>query len=273
MENQTKNLIKDAKTAAQPKSLNKKHLNKNKHWTLLFIGDKGEVITIKKFKAVVITSAVTVVIAVAAIVFSFFVYKSVKKENIYLQNILSDLQHQVLSLKDEKDALLIGLVAVESKKKAGLNETADSDEQDKHPELKKKETRKIEVVSVENLSVFHDSGTDTFKIQLKIINTSLNLQPLSGNTFVILKNDGGDKKNWLTFPRVPLVSDKPSQIKKGRQFSITRFNIIKFKEKVKADPKMYNNATVFIFSKTGELLLEKNFKVKVEPKPVSSEAD
>ncbi|MEA3428028.1 MAG: hypothetical protein U9Q84_02165, partial [Thermodesulfobacteriota bacterium] len=98
----------------------------------------------------------------------------------------------------------------------------------------------------------------------KIVNTSQNAQRVSGHAFVMLKQIEADKKSWLTFPSVPLVSGKPALFKKGQYFSILRFKIMKFKTGNVTDSEQFKTATVFVFSTTGELLLEKSFPVEIK---------
>ena len=65
-------------------------------------------------------------------------------------------------------------------------------------------------------------------------------------------------------PNVPLVSKRPSEIDKGRRFSISRFKQVYLTTNIKSPPQLYKTATVFVFSVSGELLLEKDLPVEIK---------
>jgi len=101
------------------------------------------------------------------------------------------------------------------------------------------------------------------KVQFRIKNVSGKSEPVSGYAFVVLKTGDMDRSKWLVFPRVALISDKPSRIKKGRYFSIARFKTVRFSVIVE-DPYQYKNATVIIFGAEEKYLLEKNIPVDIQ---------
>jgi hypothetical protein len=53
---------------------------------------------------------------------------------------------------------------------------------------------------------------------------------------------------------VRIVDDKPGRIHLGRYFSISRFNIVKFKRAYEESPRPFNSATVFVYTGAGDLL-------------------
>jgi len=99
-------------------------------------------------------------------------------------------------------------------------------------------------------------------VQFRLKNVNVEAGAVSGRTFVVLENDQYGAADTLTFPRVMLVDGKPGQIGRGRYFSISRFNIVKFKNAYDAAPRPFNRATVFVYSGAGDLLLEKRFVIE-----------
>ncbi|MCG2759070.1 MAG: hypothetical protein L6263_11640, partial [Desulfobacteraceae bacterium] len=153
-------------------------------------------------------------------------------------------------------------------------ETADSKAIDKTASLPDKNQvgektdlagpEKLQRTDIKDFSILFEPDTAALNVQFKIVNTSQNDQPVSGHAFVILKQNEDDQSSWLTFPSVPLVSGKPTLFKKGQYFSILRFKTIKLQMRNMTDPKLFKTATVFVFTTTGELLLEKSFPIEIK---------
>lgn len=119
------------------------------------------------------------------------------------------------------------------------------------------------IVGVEKLTVVHETDTNRLKAAFVLRKSDPKIESISGRAFVILKNNTDDQKQWLTIPSVSLVSGKPSQIYRGQYFSIARFKPMKFERKV-IDPSPFQKVNVFIFSKDGKLLLEKELPVTIQ---------
>ena len=102
------------------------------------------------------------------------------------------------------------------------------------------------------------------RVQYMLRNTGSKAHAIAGRSVVILKNKGDDnQKKWLILPRVPLVSGKPSG-KKGRNFSIFNLKTMKFRANDQTGPGQFNTATVYIYSTTGKLMLEKDFPIGIK---------
>ena len=90
----------------------------------------------------------------------------------------------------------------------------------------------------------------------------------------MLKNSKIDKNKWFIFPQVAILSGKPAQLKKGRFFSISRYNIIQFMQKVPAENiESFNEAIVFVYASNGDLLLEKVFPFSIKLNPAKAPLD
>lgn len=277
MEDLSRNLAKIVKTHTPPK-LSKKAGS----WSVLFLGDYGQIISKRISQRLVITLAIVLAIAIVSFSWGLIIFKSTREDNKNLSNALDISRKEVVSLRDEKDLLVVRLVVAESKIKNrdtdispdsnSFVETADSKAIDKIaslPDKKQVEEKidlagpeKIQRIAMEDFSVLFEPYTATLNIQFKI--TTKNNEPVSGHAFVILKQNEDDQSSWLTFPYVSLVSGKPAEFKKGQYFSISRFRIIEFKTRNESNPKRFKTATVFVFTKTGELLFEKSFPVEIK---------
>lgn len=128
---------------------------------------------------------------------------------------------------------------------------------------------KQQLIAVENFITSFKPDLKILKVQFKIVNTAPDSIPVSGHAFVILKPEDVKQEKWTVLPSVALISGKPSLIKKGQFFSISRFRTVEFKATGLTDPNQFKKATVIIYSPAGELMLEKNFPLKIE-KTVSS---
>ena len=114
------NLVKELKGIAVPKP--KKRAGS---WTLLFIGDRGKVIPVKRFKRLALTLTFAVFIVVALSVGLYFLYSSEAEENRSLINALGVSRQKVKSLQDEKELLMVRMVVAESKVKPVRIETEE----------------------------------------------------------------------------------------------------------------------------------------------------
>ncbi len=120
-----------------------------------------------------------------------------------------------------------------------------------------------QVVDVEKPMVLYETDTNRLRVSFILRKTDPNTESVIGRAFVVLKPDQVDRKQWLTIPSVTLTDGKPSQVYRGQYFSIARFKPMKFERKVK-DPSRLQYVSVFIFTKEGELLLEKELPIAIQ---------
>jgi hypothetical protein len=271
MENLPKNRQKDT---------HPKNARNDGKWTVLFIGAKGKVIPIKGFKAIVIVSALMLFVSLSAAVCSYFFYQREKGKNENLQSELSDKQRQVTSLRDKKDMIMARLVAAESKVTGSVNDHAIKKTSGKTAagntsvELKPKQmdTPKSGIsetpetrgwIAIDAFRIYYDPESNTWSAQFKLINNRVNFQPISGYAFVILKPDEMNPERWRALPSIDLIRGKPSPIENGHHFDISRYKILKLETQADTDLKEFVNATVVVYEKTGELLIEKTFALQL----------
>jgi len=115
----------------------------------------------------------------------------------------------------------------------------------------------------EKLTTVFEPGTNLLRVEYVIRNTGEKTQPINGKTVVILKNGDKDPKGWLVLPSVPLESGQPKG-SEGYYFSIYNYRTIRFKINDQADLERFTEAIVYVFSETGDLVLEEQFTVSIK---------
>jgi len=145
---------------------------------------------------------------------------------------------------------------------ASAPDTPSGDLQDPQPQ----------VIDVEDLVALNDSKSRRLSVEFKLKKTDVNIETVSGHAFLILKPDKAAPKQWFVIPSVPLISGKPSQVRRGQYFSIARFKSMKFEYRYSLEPNHFQYATIFIYSTDEKLLLEKELPIKIQDvPPVSTE--
>ena len=272
----------------------------DRRWTLLFIGDHGNMITLKHFKAIVIGIGFLFIVAVVLAVVLFFQNQGTLNLNKALQKRFSDSEKQIEKLRHEKEILMARLVRAEARlkenaapelqiqpkseppntsapapplaqkpKPAKVVEKKPAAVQATPPKPEPAETIEAEPVisvAVENFKVSRDGGPKNLNAQFKIKNTSPTPQRVSGRVVIVLKGDNLQVDQWLVMPAVGLVIDRPSG-KRGKLFSIQRFRTMNLVSRAPNYSDQFQTAAVYVFTKTGELLLEQEFSVEVPPAP------
>ena len=298
MENIPRDVQKELESYKAPKKT-----RKTGHWTLLFVGDQGEVITIRKFKGLMLLAIFILVVALSAAASIYMLYKKPFEENRRLEAALAETARQVRDLGEERDLLLTRLGIAESRLKKTRSpepETAPADQGTSEialpasvekppsaeaatvpenrtvrmqpappakpeapvPPVTASEVKPEIKIDVGDFQVLHEPEQKLLKVQFRLKNVNVKVGAVSGRTFVFLANDQAEETDILTFPKVRIVDDKPGQIHPGRYFSISRFNIVKFKRAYAEAPRPFNSATVFVYSGAGDLLLEKRFSIE-----------
>jgi hypothetical protein len=210
-----------------------------------------------------------------------------------LEADLKKLDQRIDTLRHEKDILMTRLVLAESRvqeslggkpEKTSENEAAgqkksSSNIEDKTVELAAKNTvspepRQIKPkqssepldselsVAIEDFKISNRSDDNRMRVQFKIKNTSLNSQKVSGHAIVVLK---GDQTNWLPIPWMPLVDGRPTGRQRGHSFGINYFKTLRLSTGSPKFPEKYQTASVYVFTRKGQLLLEKGYPVKLPP--------
>jgi cell division protein FtsL len=271
-----------------------KRTKSDRRWTLLFISDHGRVITLKRLRELVFIGLFMVVVSAAGAGFFYWQGRDIIKKNEKLQTSLDVLEKQIRVLKHEKDILTARLVLAESRVKESLepvtpnqaeNPANDMDEKNIGEEVStdKPGARENIVVaqtadeaedgpeaSARNLSVdIEDFGISvqpasrTLQVQFRIKNTSPNSQRVSGHVIVILKDDAGAPNQWIAIPPMELVDGKPTGKQHGHRFAINNFRTMRITANIPDSPDRFQTAAVYVFAANGELLLEKDFAIRL----------
>lgn len=118
-------------------------------------------------------------------------------------------------------------------------------------------------VAVEGFTVSLKEVNNSLRIRFTVKNISNEIEPISGNIFVILKPGTDDPMDWVPIPSVNLVAGKPAESRKGQFFSIRRFKPVRFIITDRADYKKFKDATVFVYARSGELVTQKTFPLNL----------
>ena len=280
----------------------------DKRWTLLFIGNRGRTITLKRFKGMVLLSLIILFISIAAAVGFLLLSLNIRQEKAQLEAMMNDLKAQIKSLRYEKDVLMTRLVLAESHAKKSPAKGEEKQEERDPAEVKSDREKPAPIVedkalraatpapeqsepeevagesdtelsvALENFQISPKPEENVLRFQFKIINTSANSQHVSGHTVVVLKGDQLSQEKWIAIPAMPLVDGKPTGRQRGYAFGINHFKTMRFSANYPKSQDEYTTATVYVFSRRGELLLEEDFPVqltgtlhKVQPSPASDE--
>lgn len=270
-----------------------KRSNQDRRWTLMFIGNHGRTITLKRFKSVVILIFTVLVVSIGISAGLFVWNQKIIMDNHDLKDDLKNLNERIDNLRYDKDILMTRLVLAESRvqenlsgqtEKSAANKLSnqepirsDNDAKTNPLAAKKikqpapKQTEPLQnsapidsglSVAIENFQISNLSATNRLGIRFKIKNTTLNSQRVSGHTIVVLK---GEQTNWLPIPWMPLVDGRPTGKQRGHSFGINYFKTMRLSIQSPKFPENFQTASVYVFTREGQLLLEKAYPVKLPP--------
>ena len=269
---------------------------RRRHWSLLLVGAHGETITINRIKGLMIALAVMAATMLVAAAFFFYANRQLVVANTTLNSALEQMKSRLISLKNNRDLCMARLVAVESRiegpHEAKGEKTVPAEPsrpgEDDRP-LKETETAgqthgesvaaidgsapskdlsvaaKPSGLDVENITLTYDASIQTLKMRYRIKITDHLIEHITGRTIAILKPGAGERINWLTLPEMPLdPAGRPVHWQKGQLFSISHFRDIVFEAKSQRLATAFALATIWVFSETGDLLVEKDVPLTAE---------
>jgi len=271
-----------------------KWFNPDTRWTLLFIGNRGKPITLKRFKGMVIFNLLVICVVFALAAGLFMWNRNILEEKNQLESNLNKLEEQNRELRHEKDILLTRMVVAESRtsEKQGsapekqidedssrqtVQDTTDA-EQFVPPAMsttKTEDQNQVEVqpnsnpagsglsVAIENFKLSVKSGNNSLRVRFKLKNTSPYSQHVSGHAIVVLKGEEIQQNQWVSLPGISLIDGKPTGRQQGNAFGISNFKIMRFTASKPHSPEKFQIASVYVFAETGELLLEQDFPAKL----------
>ena len=263
-------------------------------WTLLFIGNRGRTITLKRFKGMVLLTLAVLCVSVGIAVGLVFLTLNIRQEKSQLEARVNELKEQIKALRYEKDVLMTRLVLAEKRPdedpeksakekpqaaaapaaqaeaasekssestEAPVSRAAAPETEENEPETADDQSNAEPSVALENFQILPQPAQNLLRFQFKIKNTSADSRRVAGHTMVVLKSDKISPASWMAIPAMTLVDGKPTGRQKGHSFGINNFVTMRFSANYPKFPDRYQTATVYIFTNQGELLLEKDFPI------------
>ena len=261
-------------------------------WTLLFIGNRGKPITLKRFKGMVLFTLFVICVIIALAVGLFLWNRNIMGEKSQLESHLKKLEEQNQELRHERDILLTRLVVAKSRALDNQNRLpekqtpAESPEQTEQGANRAEQSAPLDMktteiegqnqvkvqsnsdppasgmsVAIENFKFSVRSDNSSLRVQFKLKNTSPYSQHVSGHAIVVLKGEEIQQNEWVSLPGISLVEGKPTGRQQGSAFGISNYKIMRFTARKAHSPEKFQTASVYVFAKTGELLLEQDFPV------------
>jgi len=253
---------------------------RDEHWTLLFVGTQGKVFPLGNAKGLIILLSLVLAVSLGAAAAAYLLYRDALAENAGLSDVLRASQEQIAPLKDQKDILMAQLSIAEAKVEVLRSEKqrilgkspgkkASSDGRPSQAQTDggaAPQAREHPSTAIEQFKVFHDPESNDLEVVFRLMNILESREPVSGFIFVVF-GKGKATDGYLSLPAVNLASGRPEDIDRGQYFIISNYNDIHFRTTVDESPEQYQVATVFVFEKTGELLLQQDFPVVIAGLP------
>jgi hypothetical protein len=255
---------------------------KHRYWSFMLVGEHGRVIPVRRFKEIAFVVTAIALLSSLALVVLGFVHVQRSRTIGHLQGELSRLQQQTNLLKDERDFLKAKMVIGSLQSAAESNPTGSETKNSIEPASVAKEPPPVSQPSTDKIMADESKGkrpgsqfradirqfdarfnrTDkSLTAQFVIHNLSNPKEPLSGKTVLVFK-DGDDPLQWVSVPRVPLRDGKPSG-QGGQEFTVRNYRTLNFADILQKSPDTLKIATAYVFLEQGELLLERDFAVKM----------
>ena len=114
-------------------------------------------------------------------------------------------------------------------------------------------------LSIENFEADFDLSRKLFRYSFLLKNKTSKNAPASGYIFLILKSEGLGAERWTADPQTVLSNGVPQHFKDGDHFSITRHKVIAKNISIQ---RVYDSASIFVFSDNGKLVLKEDFNLK-----------
>lgn len=117
---------------------------------------------------------------------------------------------------------------------------------------------KLSVVDIEDFTIDREKTAN--RVRFKLINKTMEQQKISGRLTIVTANKNGNGLNYTSYPPMTLEQGAPKDFRNGEWFSIRRFKIVSGA----IEEKTIDHVAVLVYSKTGELLLYKEFPTQIK---------
>ncbi len=183
-------------------------------WTLLFVEDRGKVISLENIKGMMIAVILFLAAVTAAAAGFFFLYNRSEDRNTKLQKALMDSEQRAIPLRNEKDVLMARLVVAEAQIEMLHSRNGSSKGEDAGgvltggppPDEKARKSfvqpEKRESVTIEKVKIFYDPGAGTMETEFRLTNILGTGEPVSG--FIL------NIRDLLSSDKVRIYREKPS---------------------------------------------------------------
>ena len=266
----------------------------DRRWTVLFIGDHGQVIAFRRIKTVIWLTVGAVMTALAAIAVLVVVNAGLHARTRDLKQQMETAQLQIQGLRAERDRLTAHVLLVETKMKETLTEgppaSAPAPERIRVEKANDrsdavaaglpvaKESAPVvpdakvalsvgleENLAVESFAIDLDAARQTLQLRYKLVVTRPGRRPLAGHVVVVLKGEQLGLQQWLAMPRVDLPQGRPSGQQKGYTFSISHSKAFAHSMPAPPSAHAFTQAVLYAFSHEGRLWLAKDYSVDLKP--------
>jgi hypothetical protein len=264
-----------------------------RRWTVLFIGDHGQVIAFKRVKTLIALALGVLATALAAVAVLLVVNQGLHGRTRDLQERLQAARRELDSLGRERDLLTAHVVLVETKMKetlsgvgraAGERKGAPAEaEKPTAPAAARAEDAEgtsaavaagVEVrapifsgetVAVEGFAAALNPARQAIDIKYRLVAAGAGPKPAAGHVIVVFKSDQLEPEAWLAMPRVELPKGRPSGAQKGYSFSIHHSKAFAQSLPVPKNTPGFTAAVFYVFSNEGQLMLAREYAVKIQP--------
>jgi hypothetical protein len=266
----------------------------DRRWTVLFIGDHGQVIAFKRIKTLIGLTVGVVTTALAAIAVLVVVNAGLHARTRDLKQQMETAQLQIQELRAERDRLTAHVLLVETKMKETLTKEPPAAAPAPEPIRVEKASDRSDAVAaglsvakesapvvpdakvslsvgleenltVEAFSIGLDAARQTLQLRYKLAVTRPERRPLAGHVVVVLKSGELGPQQWLAMPRVDLPQGRPSGQQKGYTFSISHSKAFAHAMPAPPSAHAFTQAVLYAFSHEGRLWLAKDYRVDLKP--------
>jgi hypothetical protein len=266
----------------------------DRRWTVLFIGDHGQVIAFRRIKTVIGLTVGVVTTALAAIAVLVVVNAGLHARTREFKQQMETAQLQIQGLRAERDRLTAHVLLVETKMKETLAEGPPAAAPAPEPIRAEKAIDRSDAVAaglpvakesapvvpdakvalsvgleenltVEAFTIGLDAARQTLQLRYKLVVTRPGRRPLAGHVVVVLKGEQLGPQQWLAMPRVDLPQGRPSGQQKGYTFSISHSKAFAHSMPAPPSAHAFTQAVLYAFSQEGRLWLAKDYSVDLKP--------
>jgi len=116
-------------------------------------------------------------------------------------------------------------------------------------------------ILVEEFEIRRDRVGNVLKFQFHLKNIAPDGRRIAGYTFIVLRPEKGSQEPLRAHPWTPLKDGRPTLFKRGQYFSVARFKVVRGTLSDVGAIDRFKTATVYVYSDTGDLLVEEVFEV------------